>query len=119
MSSWFYNLIQWHQVTKKILSMKNFFREHPLRTLILFGFTVRIIAAIFSKGFLTLDDHFNLVVDADTIANGIKLPLDYKDSVLYPWSVSIIMSAMRFFGNTSPDIEMLVVRLLQIGRAHV
>ena len=113
MSSWFYNLIQWHQVTKKILSMKNFFREHPLRTLILFGFTVRIIAAIFSKGFLTLDDHFNLVVDADTIANGIKLPLDYKDSVLYPWSVSLIMSAIRFFGNTSPDMEMLVVRLLQ------
>ncbi|MBM4165571.1 MAG: hypothetical protein FJ218_01385 [Ignavibacteria bacterium] len=93
--------------------IKIYFLKHPLRFLLLIGFVVRIIAAIFSKGFLTLDDHFNLVVDADMLARGIQLPLDYKDSVLYPWSVSLIMSGMRFLGNTSPDTEMLVIRLSQ------
>jgi hypothetical protein len=93
--------------------MKTYVQQHPLRSLLLIGFVVRVIAAVFSKGFLTLDDHFNLVVDADMLARGMTLPLDYKDSALYPWSISLVMSALRFFGNTSPDGEMLVVRLLQ------
>ncbi|MBS4028898.1 MAG: hypothetical protein KGZ58_09685 [Ignavibacteriales bacterium] len=95
--------------------MKKYFQHHPLRTLLLIGFTVRILAAIFSKGFLTLDDHFNLVVDADLLASGEVLPKDYKDSILYPLVVSFMMKGTRLLGISSPDTEMLFVRLFHAG----
>jgi hypothetical protein len=70
-------------------------------------------AALFSKGFLTLDDHFNFVVDADMIADGYRLPSDYKDSPLYPFFGATIMVIGRMLGNLSPDIEILSIRIIQ------
>lgn len=79
----------------------------------LLGLLIRLVAAIFSKGFLTLDDHFNFVVDADMIANGDPLPTDYKDSPLYPSFGALIMIICRALGDTSPDFEMLSIRITQ------
>jgi len=62
---------------------------------------------------LTLDDHFNFVVDADTIASGNPLPKDYKDSPLYPSFGALIMCIGRAMGNNSPDFEMFTIRLVQ------
>ncbi len=95
--------------------MKRFFEKHPLVVLIFFGLGLRVAASFFSKGFLTLDDHHNLVVDADILARSfphtVGLPADFKDSALYPFIVSLIMQIVRFFGINSPDTEMLFVRL--------
>lgn len=95
--------------------MKRLFEKYPLVILIIFGIILRIIASFFSKGFLTLDDHHNLVIDADLLARGFPsmagLPDDFKDSVLYPFIVSLIMQIVRVFGVTSPDTEMLFIRL--------
>ncbi len=95
--------------------MKRLFEKYPLVILIIFGIILRIIASFFSKGFLTLDDHHNLVIDADLLASGFPsmagLPDDFKDSVLYPFIVSLIMQIVRVFGVTSPDTEMLFIRL--------
>ena len=89
------------------------FNRNPLPFLLLFGLLIRLIAAFFSKGFLTLDDHFNFVVDADMISRGFPLPHDYKDSPLYPYFGAIIMTIGRTLGNSSPDIEILTIRLVQ------
>lgn len=91
--------------------MKRFFEKYPLVILIIFGIILRILASFFSKGFLTLDDHHNLVIDADILARGLSLPAEFKDSALYPLVVSFIMQIVRIFGINSPDTEMLFVRL--------
>ena len=86
--------------------------EHPLLAVLILAAALRLIAAIFSQGFLTVDDHLVLVDTADRLASGIPLPRDYKRSILYPGSVALVMRALRAMGNTSPDVEMLVVRLI-------
>ncbi|MDI6804912.1 MAG: glycosyltransferase family 39 protein [Bacteroidota bacterium] len=92
--------------------MKRFFEKYPLVVLIFFGLGLRVAASFFSKGFLTLDDHHNLVIDADLLASGLSLSADFKDSALYPFIVSLIMQIVRLFGINAPDTEMLFVRLL-------
>lgn len=91
--------------------MKRLIEKYPLIILIFLGLFLRVAASFFSKGFLTLDDHHNLVIDADILASGLSLPADFKDSALYPFIVSLIMQIVRFFGINSPDTEMLFVRL--------
>src|SRR5205814_94814 len=73
--------------------------------------------AIFSRGFLTVDDHLILVDTADRVARGIPFPHDFKRSILYPGSVALVMDAMRALGNRSPDVEMLVLRLMHAAGA--
>jgi hypothetical protein len=79
--------------------------------LVAIGTVLRLLAAVFSRGFLAIDDHHVLVVAADGLASGGSLPSGYKRSFLYPTVVSFIMSAARALGITSPDAEMLLVRL--------
>lgn len=86
--------------------------EHPLLAVLILATALRLVAAIFSQGFLTIDDHLVLVDTADRLASGIPLPRDYKRSIFYPGSVALVMEALRALGNTSPDVEMLVVRLI-------
>jgi 4-amino-4-deoxy-L-arabinose transferase-like glycosyltransferase len=86
-------------------------RKSSLFWLLVIGATLRLAAAVFSRGFLTADDHHVLVVAADGLASGGSLPAGYKRSFLYPTAVSLIMGAARAIGITSPDAEMLLVRL--------
>ena len=88
-------------------------KDKPLLSVLLLGLIVRLLAAIFSKGFLTLDDHHNFVIDADMIASGIPLQPDYKDSAFFPGIGALVMIVGRALGNTSPDIEMLTLRIFQ------
>lgn len=101
----------------QLASLSLFFvmKFNRLTILLLLGAGVRFIAAVWSKGFLTLDDHFNLVVDADMLSRGIALPPSYKDSILYPGIVSFIMSAVRLLEIISPDIEMVIIRFVHAG----
>lgn len=85
---------------------------HPLLAVLILAAALRLVAAIFSQGFLTVDDHLVLVDTADRLASGIPLPRDYKRSILYAGSVALVMDALRALGNTPPDVEMLVVRLI-------
>jgi hypothetical protein len=48
--------------------------RHPLRTLLALAFALRLLAALFSKGFLAHDDHYVVVVSADRIAEGVGCP---------------------------------------------
>ncbi len=94
-------------------SPKRWLAAHPLAALLLFGALLRLLAAFFSPGFLAYDDHHVLVDHADRLAAGIPLPQTYQRSFLYPWAVSLVMTAVRAAGISAPTTEMLIVRLLQ------
>ena len=70
--------------------LRRAFQERPLLAILLLAAVLRITAAIFSRGFLTIDDHHVLIDTADGLATGIRLPSDYKRSILYPGSVALI-----------------------------
>ena len=93
------------------------FAERPLLAVLVVAAVLRLVAAIFSRGFLTVDDHLILVDTADRVARGIPFPHDFKRSILYPGSVALVMDAMRALGNRSPDVEMLVLRLMHAAGA--
>jgi hypothetical protein len=94
-------------------SIRAWLTGHPLAALLLLGALLRLLAACFSPGFLAADDHHVLVEHADHLAAGIPLPRSYQRSFLYPWVVSLVMTAARAAGVTAPAMEMLIVRLLQ------
>jgi len=86
---------------------------HPLAALLLLGASLRLLAAVFSPGFLAFDDHHVLVERASQLADGAPFPPSYQRSFLYPWTVSLVMAAVRAVGINAPATELLLVRLLQ------
>jgi hypothetical protein len=77
-----------------------------------FGGLLRLLAAVFSGGFLASDDHNVVVTAADQIASGAGLPLTYARSALFPGVIAAIMTVTRGIGIHDPGVEMLIVRLV-------
>jgi hypothetical protein len=77
------------------------------------GGLLRLLAAVFSGGFLASDDHHVVIAAADQIASGIGLPVTYARSALFPGVIAGIMTVTRGIGIHDPGVEMLVVRLVQ------
>ncbi len=53
-----------------IASLKQYFKLHPLRSIIFLGLVFRLIASIFSKGFGFFDDHFLVLEAAQSWVDG-------------------------------------------------
>jgi hypothetical protein len=98
-----------------------YYQKHPFRTILGVGLFVRIIAAIFSRGFGFSDDHFMVIEVAqqwidghddnnwlpwngNTVANG--------PSLLYPGFHYYLFLMLKSIGITNPEIKMLIVRML-------
>ena len=81
--------------------------------MLLLGGALRLLAAIFSQGFLASDDHHVVITAADQIASGAGLPATYARSALLPGAIAAIMTVGRTLGIHDPGIEMLLVRLVQ------
>jgi len=77
------------------------------------GGLLRLLAAVFSGGFLASDDHHVVVAAADQIASGVGLPSTYARSALFPGILAAIMTMTRGIGIHDPGVEMLIIRLLQ------
>ncbi|HEV2671900.1 MAG TPA: glycosyltransferase family 39 protein [Gemmatimonadales bacterium] len=77
------------------------------------GGTLRLLAAIFSQGFLASDDHHVVVGAADQIASGAGLPITYARSALFPGAIAAVMTITRTLGIHDPGIELMFVRLVQ------
>jgi hypothetical protein len=99
--------------TLKPGALRGWLAEHPLAGLLIAGALLRFLAAFYSPGFLAFDDHHVLVERASQLAEGVPFPSSYQRSFLYPWAVSLVMSAVRAAGVSAPATEMLVIRLLQ------
>lgn len=99
-----------------ITGARRWIREHPVATLLIVGGLLRLIAAIFAKGYMASDDHFVVVqVPADWL-NGFPTWFEnaepIKRGVLYPYLVYALMWVLKGIGVTNPDTVMLVQRLL-------
>src|SRR5439155_5688690 len=81
--------------------------------LLVIGALLRLLAAVFSGGFLASDDHHVVVAAADQIASGTGLPVTYARSALFPAFLAAIMIVTRGVGIHDPGFEMLIVRLVQ------
>jgi hypothetical protein len=81
--------------------------------LLVFAGLLRLLAAVFSGGFLASDDHNVVIGAADQIASGVGggLPATFERTVLYPGVIAAIMTIARHIGIHDPGIEMLLVRL--------
>ncbi|MGH7521630.1 MAG: glycosyltransferase family 39 protein [Gemmatimonadales bacterium] len=81
--------------------------------MLVIGGLLRLLAAVFSQGFLASDDHHVVITAADQIASGIGLPATYARSALFPGVLGAIMAVTRGLGIRDPGLEMLVIRLIQ------
>lgn len=90
--------------------------EHPQGFLLLFGFFLRTIAALFARGYMGTDDHFQVIeIAADwERGNFVFLPGDvqFYRSLLYPALNWLPMAFLHALGIYHPDAVMLVNRFL-------
>ena len=84
-----------------------------MRRLLILAALLRLLAAVFSQGYLATDDHHVVVNAADQIATGAGLSTTYARSALFPGVIAAIMAAARGIGIHDPGVEMLIVRLIQ------
>src|SRR5207253_5996703 len=89
------------------------FEERPLLAVVVLAASVRVVAAVFSRGFLAIDDHHVLVDAADRLVGGPGLDSGFVRSILYPGTVALIMRATQAIDDPSPATQLLVVRLVQ------
>lgn len=92
---------------------------HPLRLLIILGFGLRLIAAIFARGYMATDDHNQVV---ELAAQWLRGGHDYLAgdeqfyrSLAYPYVNYLQILACHAIGIVHPDLVMLINRLLHAG----
>ncbi|MBT8196748.1 MAG: mannosyltransferase [Bacteroidia bacterium] len=101
--------------------LAEYIQLHPLRFLLFIGFIPRLLAAIFSKGYGMVDDHFVVIeiaqgfVDGHDIGNW--LPKEGEDnaskrSVLYTGLHYYLFLFLEWIGITGAQFKMYIVRLI-------
>ncbi|MCI0406460.1 MAG: glycosyltransferase family 39 protein [candidate division Zixibacteria bacterium] len=90
--------------------------EHPLGFILTLGFSLRVLAAFFARGYMGTDDHFQVVEIAADWQRGsfVFLPGDtqFYRSLFYPALNWLLMAFLHQLGIYHPDAVMLVTRLL-------
>lgn len=100
--------------------IKRFKDKHPFLFIMAIALFIRMVAAIFSKGFGIYSDHFLVVEPAQSLLNGI----DYHK--ILPWTPGnegptghgffytgfhyLLFHMMQFFGLFDPQIKMFLIR---------
>ena len=80
---------------------------------------MRLLAAVFSRGYAMSDDHFAVIHIAQRWLNGYKNwfaeghPAGF--SIVYPGLHFILFYILKMMGIVNPEIKMLIVRLLHAG----
>ena len=101
--------------------------RHPLRSILILGLALRVLAATYSPGYLMHDDHF-LVVETGAswavgedynnwlpsaqLAKGIDPPTPHQANLAYPGIVSGFFRMAHSLGMTHPATQMWWLRLL-------
>ena len=99
-----------------VARVRHWASDHPLGFLLALGLFLRILAALFARGYMGTDDHFQVIeIAADwQRGNFVFLPGDtqFYRSLLYPALNWLPMVFLHKLGVYHPDIVMLVNRLL-------
>jgi len=95
--------------------LKNIWIKYPYGTIMVIALIVRLIAAIFAKGYGMHDDHFCVIEVAQNWVDGIALP-DAKDpslrNLFYIGLHYLLFSGFERVGIFDPQIKMFIVRIL-------
>lgn len=108
--------------------IKEYYNQHPLKSILILALFVRLVAAVFSQGYGFHDDHF-LVVEAaqswvdennwndwmpfqQEIIYPDKEPTAEGHSLVYPGIHYLMFEVMEFVGIYNPKTKMYLVRIL-------
>lgn len=103
------------------MKTKNFIENLNLRTILLIGLFFRILAAIFSKGYAMMDDHFLVIEVAQSWVDGFDYNGWFTEtyeqfksgrSYVYPGFHYLLFSGLEFIGIENPDTKMYFVRFI-------
>ncbi len=104
---------------QKLLHFKN---KHPFLSIMFIGIILRLIASIFSRGFGMHDDHFLVIEQAQSWADGVDylkwLPWTPGNegpqghSFFYVGINYVIFKTLTVFGLESPQFKMFIIRTL-------
>ena len=89
--------------------------NRPLFSILLIAALVRIVAAIFAKGYGMFDDHFDVIEVAQRWVNGHRDWLGQRESVrslIYPGCHYVFFVGCESLGITDPQWKMMGVRFL-------
>lgn len=101
----------------------DFYKAHPLRSILFVGLFLRVISAIFAVGYLFSDDHYFVIEEAQFWIDGDfgKLPwwkpfVIEKDRIPHGMFYSglhfILFQFLSLFGIENPESKMYIVRFL-------
>ncbi len=100
--------------------ISNFYKSHPLKSILIVGLLFRLIAVIFSEGFAFQDDHFLVIEIAQHWVEGIPnewLPafgakVSSGHSFFYAGLHYYFFEGLKFCGVTNPEVVMFFVRFI-------
>ena len=98
-------------------------QEKPLMIILVLAAAVRLLAAVFSKGYAMSDDHFVVIHIAQRWLDGYNnwFSLDHPSgfSLVYPGLHYLLFYGLKIAGIVDPDTKMLIVRLLHAGYSMI
>jgi hypothetical protein len=107
---------------KSIISKSKYWEKKPLQLILLIAIIVRLVAVIFSKGYGMHDDHFLVIETAQSWLDGASYNNWFHDRVtgdkptilsfIYAGFHYLLFALMEGIGLLSPQVKMLVVRML-------
>ncbi len=96
-------------------SSTSFYSKYPLRTILLVGLFLRLLAAIFSEGYAFHDDHFCVTRVAQSWADGIPHWLESekppKHSMFYAGINAVIIWGAENIGITDTFVKTALMRV--------
>ncbi len=101
--------------------LKEYYSLYPIRCILAVALLLRLIAAIFAKGYGMHDDHFLIIEAAGSWADGADynswLPssgntIPKGHSLFYVGLHYILFAFLNLIGITSPEVKMYIVRII-------
>ena len=100
--------------------VNTYYRKHPLTTILGVGLVLRLLSAIFSKGYGMTDDHFKIIEEAQSLLIGQLtdewVPIEGtgggKRSMLYPYLHYLFFKFLESVHITDPQVKMYFVRFI-------
>jgi hypothetical protein len=96
-------------------AVKRLWNDRPLASIMTVAVVLRVVAAIFAKGYGMSDDHFCVIEPAQHWVDGARDWLGQSDSLrnlVYPGLHFLLFGALQKIGIFDPQVKMYVVRFL-------
>lgn len=103
--------------------VKSYWRDNPLPVILILAAAVRLLAAVFSKGYAMSDDYFVAIGIPQEWIDGYPnwFNLDHPSgfSIVYPGLHYLLFYLLKTIDIVDPEIKMLIVRLLHAGYSMI